>query len=406
MGFFPSLNHKEINDQGKARVKFIYNQSRGINGERRRRTEAGVTNIRLSLANPATPAIDESDQGLQQIQPLSIPVRSRRDAIREHANTPDDSAMRPETGDASPETKPSLQPTKATELTKISETDGKRSDVGEPRLAETARRPGPAYEPKDIEQIRSELSHETIGTPGSRFPLLWSRLARGSVSEEDGPPLIINKLEFAGAKEQIQILQTRIEKWRADTGKRTLLISSAIYNEGKSFVALNLAAAYASLRTPVLLVDANLRSPSLHRPLGVSSRDGLGACLGGAREFSGCIYQTGIPGLTFIPAGDINGSIIRLFAESRMLDFLDAARALEPSHLIVLDSSAALAAPEVQILANLVDATLLVAAANRTSRSKILEVADLLKSAPLFGVVLNRFEEPFSTLRTNRRASN
>jgi Mrp family chromosome partitioning ATPase len=89
-----------------------------------------------------------------------------------------------------------------------------------------------------------------------------------------------------------------------------------------------------------------------------------------------------------------------------MLDFLDAARALEPSHLIVLDSSAGLAAPEVQILANLVDATLLVAAANRTSRSKILEVADLLKSAPLFGVVLNRFEAPFSTLKTNRRASN
>jgi len=387
-------------------VKFIYNQSLGINGERRRRTEAGVTNIRLSLANLATPAIEERDQGLQQIQPLSLPVRSHRDAIREHAKNPDDSAKRAETGGANPETKPSLQPTKATELTEISETDGKRSDVGEPHLAETARRPGSAYEPKDIGQTQGELSHETKRTSGNWFPLLWSRLAGGSVSEEDRPPLIINKLEFAGAKEQIQILQTRIEKWRADTGKRTLLISSAIHNEGKSFVALNLAAACASPRTPVLLVDANLRSPSLHRPLGVSSRDGLGACLGGVRGFSSCLYQTGIPGLTFIPAGDINGSIIRLFAESRMLDFLDAARALEPSHLIVLDSSAGLAAPEVQILANLVDATLLVAAANRTSRSKILEVADLLKSAPLFGVVLNRFEAPFSTLKTNRRASN
>lgn len=387
-------------------MKFIYNQSRGINGERRRRTEAGVTNIRLSLANLATQAIEGSDESLQQIQPLSLPVRSRRDSIREHTKTPDDSAMRPETGGANPETKPSLQLAKATELTEVSETDEKRSGVGEPHLAETARRPGRAYEPKEIGQVRGELSHEIKRNPRSRFPRLWSRIARGSVSEEDGPPLIINKLEFGGAKEQIQILQTRIEKWRADSGKRTLLISSAIYNEGKSFVALNLAATCASLRTPVLLVDANLRSPSLHRTLGVSSRDGLGACLGGVREFSSCLYRTSIPGLTFIPAGDINGSIIRLFAESRMLEFLNAARALEPSHLIVLDSSAALAAPEVQILANLVDATLLVAAANRTSRSKILEVADLLKPVPLFGVVLNRFEASFSTLRTNRRASN
>ncbi|MGD0291832.1 MAG: CpsD/CapB family tyrosine-protein kinase [Candidatus Binataceae bacterium] len=387
-------------------MKFICNQLQEIDRERRRRTEAGVSHIRLSVANLATPATEGIGQALPKIEPSSIPVGSCLDAIREHAKTSDDSAMRFEIRGANPESKPPLQPTKATELKEISETDGKRSDVGELHLSESARRPRRAQGANDIRQIRGELSHETKRTLSGRFARLWSRLTGRSVSEEDGPPLIINKLEFAGAKEQLQILQTLIEKWRADSGKRTLLISSAIHNEGKSFVALNLAAACASLRTPVLLVDANLRSPSLHRVFGVSSSDGLGACLNGVREFAGCLYQTGIPGLTFIPAGDVKGSAIRLFADPRMLDFLDAARALQPSHLILIDSSAALAAPEVQILANLMDATLLVAAANRTSRSTILEVADLLKTAPLFGVVLNRFETPFSTLRTNRRASN
>jgi protein-tyrosine kinase len=297
---------------------------------------------------------------------------------------------------------------KVIQLTEVLGTDAERpgtSEFSSRTNEEPTRRSADISDAGRVESMR-EGKDTASENHSRRFLWQWLWLTGRAVSSEDGPPLIINKREVAGATEQIQLLQTQIERWQAETERRVLLVAGAIQKEGKSFVALNLAAACASPQTPVLLIDADLRRPSLHRALGVTSSNGLGAYLNGVSDFTGCLHQTEVPGLTFIPAGNFSGSPIRLFADTGMGDLLNAARALRPSHLIIIDSSAALTAAEVQILATLVDATLLVTAANRTPRAAVMEAAELLKAAPITGVVLNRFETPFSTLRTIRRATN
>jgi protein-tyrosine kinase len=340
--------------------------------------------------------------------PQMISDGSSSNVIANPGETSDKIMVRRETRNFRDQMKPPFHLSRIIRLTESVESRGDQTEAGEssPRGSERSGLKLPDVSRHESGKSAREQEHTLSRSRSERFAWLWSRLTGRAVSKEDGPPLIINKSKFTGANEPIQILQTQIERWSAETGKRMLLVASALPNEGKSFIALNLAAACASPQTPVLLIDANLRTPSLHRTLGITSTNGLGPYLNNIGGFTGCLHQTNIPGLTFIPVGSFSGSPIRVFANSRMNDFLNSARALQPSHLILIDSSAALTAAEVQILASQVDASLLITAANRTSRAAVLGAADLLKSAPILGVVLNRFEAPFSRLRTIGRAAN
>ncbi|MGD0291515.1 MAG: CpsD/CapB family tyrosine-protein kinase [Candidatus Binataceae bacterium] len=388
-------------------MKFLYDPLKKAERERRWRAEAGVARIRPGPAGFAASVADGTAEPLPESEPQMTSGGASRNAVSDPADALGEATMPRDMRDARFKMKSPLQPGTTIHLTELRETDRKRADAEELPLREggtSNQRSNDARRHTPNESAHEE-KEKASGKRSARSAGLLSRLIGPPVSNEDGPPLIINKVKFIGANERIQVLQTRIEKWRAESGKRTLLVTSAVQNEGKSFVALNLAAACASPRTPVLLIDANLRAPSLHRILKVRSSNCLNAYLSAVSGFASCIHRTDFPGLTFIPAGNFDGSTVRVFADPRMADFVDAARAVQPSQLIVIDSSAALAAPEVQMLAGLVDAVLLVIAANRTPRDAVLEAVDLLKEAPLFGVVLNRFEAPFSALRTIRRAT-
>jgi protein-tyrosine kinase len=342
---------------------------------------------------------------------LKLPINFDEPRLNEVSDTAERTKGRTASGETRQsrfKARPPSKANEAIELTDVAETEVKRSDQGEssPRESDSLSEPPANIRGSEMLESSHEEKHNRFKTRKRQSSLLVSQIIRRTVRNGSGPVLIINKTELNNANDQLQILRTRIKKWRAESGKRALLISSAVQNEGKSFVALNLAAVCASSRTPVLLIDANLRRPSLHRALGVALSNGLGDYLNGVGGFASCLHQTGVSGLTLIPAGDFKGSAIRGFADSRISDFLEAARALQPSHMIVIDSPAALAAAEVQILAEVVDATLLVTAANQTPRAAVLQVANFLKAVPLLGVVLNRFEAPFSTLRASRCVSN
>lgn len=241
--------------------------------------------------------------------------------------------------------------------------------------------------------------------PGARSRgSLWSRVAQHPALQAGAPQLIIGNSVFAGANEQFQVLLSQLEKWIADSNRRVFLIASAVRNEGKSFVALNLAAAWATPRTPVLLVDGDLRTPSLHQLFSAGPNRDLASYLEGNCDLVECFQKTPIAGLAFVPGRRFQGSIIQAFADSRMRDFIGFARSIEPPQRVLIDSPATLAAPEVRILAGMVDAVLLVVAANMTARQLIPRALESLKEAPLFGVILNRFEPPLSTLKAGRAA--
>jgi capsular exopolysaccharide synthesis family protein len=231
---------------------------------------------------------------------------------------------------------------------------------------------------------------------GSRWRF-WQR--DPAAFEARGPALIIHQESLARAGEQFQVLRANLESWVLEHDKRVILITSAVPGEGKSFVALNLAAALSHAGSEVLLVDADLRAPALHLPFNLIPLTGLLPYLEGKAEFSDSITSTPSPRLRLMAAAGATLSGPEAFASSRMRVLIQRARELKPPHFVLIDSPAALAGPEAQILSKLVDGILLVVAANMTPRAVVTKTLELIKGVPVFSVVLNRFEFSYSASR-------
>lgn len=206
--------------------------------------------------------------------------------------------------------------------------------------------------------------------------------------ESNGLPNKIN--------DEFQVLAIRARNLLKEGDKRVLLVTSALADEGKSFVVSKLGVAIAKPGQHVVLVDSDLRTPSLHRPFGVSPLNGLTSYLLEKATLEECVYPTNTPGLSLIPAGGTSNSASELFSGPRMTRFLKALRDRDPDAIIVIDSPPVLAASETRIMAGLVDAIIMVVAANQTSRSSVERAIAQLQLMPLAGLVLNKFEPTLS----------
>jgi capsular exopolysaccharide synthesis family protein len=238
--------------------------------------------------------------------------------------------------------------------------------------------------------------------PVGKLGRLWRFWQGESVHEMHGPALIVHQESLSRAGEQFQVLRANLESWATEHEKRVILVTSALPGEGKSFVALNLAVALADAGSHVLLVDADLRVPSLHRAFNIVPLNGLLPYLEGKGEFAESIQATSSPRLGLLAAAGVTLSAPEAFASSRMRALLQHARELKPQHFVLIDAPAALAGPEAQILSKLVDAALVVVGANDTPRASVTKTLEMIKGASIFSVVLNRFELPYSASRNLR----
>lgn len=264
--------------------------------------------------------------------------------------------------------------------------------------------PGPAREalaPAAHDAPRVAPAAASTGRASGIVAECWRLLTQPDVRpENDAPTLLTGQMPMSRAAEKFQLLRVWFENWTATHQKRVVMVSSALPGEGKSFVSLNLAATLATAGYRVMLVDADLRRPCLHRSFNVVPLHGLLDFLEGRAEFAACMSRVpSLPTLTLVAAGGVTMVAAELMAGRRMNDFVAQARALEPPHYVLIDAPAALATPESEILAGVVDAALLVVAANHTPRQMVKETFQLLKATTICGVVLNRFEPAHSTSR-------
>ena len=213
-----------------------------------------------------------------------------------------------------------------------------------------------------------------------------------------GPMLVVGQPEHEVAAEHFHVFGQRLQDWATSHDKRVFTITSALSNEGKSFVSLNLAASLARLGNRVILVDADLRASSLHRSFNLVAMKGLIDYLNGAADLSGCLHETPIPGLWLVPAGGAIRAPAEAVGSQRMRDFLSEVRAMVPAPFVIIDTPAASAVPEPQILARLSDALVIVVAANGTPRELVKQTIENAAGATIFGIALNRFEPPHSTI--------
>jgi protein-tyrosine kinase len=191
------------------------------------------------------------------------------------------------------------------------------------------------------------------------------------------------------AMEQCRVLRTRVRELMQAKKMRTILITSAMPAEGKTFLAANLAFAMSHIeKTRVLLVDADLRRPSVAHFLKMEARAGLDSFLTSTQDFDEVCWSV-TPSLDVVPSRQLDENSAELLHGQRMQDFLRIAT--ERYDVVLLDGPPLFPIVDAQVLAPLVDGAILVVRANQTPFELSRRAADLLKSK-FIGSVLNGAE--------------
>lgn len=174
--------------------------------------------------------------------------------------------------------------------------------------------------------------------------------------------------------------------------RNILMVTSARPNEGKTFVAINLAFSIASEHdVHVLLVDGDVARPTIPMALGFETDKGLiDVVSDDSIDLADVMIRTNIPNLTILPAGDVRAGSSELLASSRMVRFVDDIARRYPDRVIIFDSPPVLARSEPLVLAKHVGQVVFVVEAERTSRTAIDEAIGLIGPERVGGIVLNK----------------
>jgi succinoglycan biosynthesis transport protein ExoP len=197
------------------------------------------------------------------------------------------------------------------------------------------------------------------------------------------------------AAESYRSLRANIEFSSLDEPIRTLLVTSAVPTEGKSVTASNLAVAFAQAGRRVLLVDADLRRPSVHTIFGAPNQAGLTTLLRSDGVTAEAVaVPTEEPRLSVLTSGPLPPNPAELLGSQRFRTVLDRLKA--QYDLVVVDSPPLKAVADPAVLGSFLDGTLLVVAANATHRAVARAGREALvkAGARVLGVVLNRLAEP------------
>jgi tyrosine-protein kinase len=176
-----------------------------------------------------------------------------------------------------------------------------------------------------------------------------------------------------------------------DQPPRTLMVTSAAMDEGKSVTAANLAAVLAETGRRVILVDADLHRPSQMRRFGLRNRGGLSTLLINPRVAPGSqLRATRIGGLRVLTAGPVPPVVSALFTSGRLVARLNELREL--CDVLVVDTPPVLAQPDAALLGPHVDGVLFVVDAQRSRGRQVRRALEQLNAAgaTVFGAALNR----------------
>jgi len=225
------------------------------------------------------------------------------------------------------------------------------------------------------------------------LPVLGSIPRFSSAALHNG--LVAALLPNAPASEALRTLRTNLRFASVDEPIGTLLVTSPDAGTGKTTVAANLGVVWAQAGLQVVLVDADLRRPSLHQKFGLKRDVGLTDLLiGDVQNVGECMMPTQIDGLSLIPSGPTPPNPSELLGSARMETVLAEIRG--SAGLVLLDSPPTLPVADAAVLARVVDRVLLVLEAGRTGRDAARQAVDNLAQvgARLVGAVLNAIPTP------------
>ena len=174
---------------------------------------------------------------------------------------------------------------------------------------------------------------------------------------------------------------------------RSIMITSAVPGEGKSFVAANLAVNMAqNIEDHVLLMDCDLRRPTMHRMFGLGLVKGLSEHLANGNNIPDLLIKTGLGKLSLLPSGTPPYNPSEVLSSAKMAKLLDELKTRYQDRYLIIESPPPMLAPETIAIAKHVDAVIVVIKFGSTPMDAIEELIDNLGKEKIIGAVINRFD--------------
>jgi capsular exopolysaccharide synthesis family protein len=189
--------------------------------------------------------------------------------------------------------------------------------------------------------------------------------------------------------EQYRTIRTNIEFASVDKEVKSLLVTSSGPSEGKSSTIANLAIVFAQQGKKVLLVDADLRKPTVHYTFKVDNLAGLSTVLVGEKPLEEAVDKAGVPNLNVLTSGPIPPNPSELLGSHAMKQLLIIAK--QNYEIILFDTPPVLAVTDAQILANICDGSLLVVRSEQTEIESVRKAKESMENSrsKFLGVILN-----------------
>ncbi len=249
---------------------------------------------------------------------------------------------------------------------------------------------------RDPEQIARQLQTEVLGS----LPVVksWRGHLPGKNTDVAKPKELfgLSKGLASSYEEAIRTLRDSILLPHAERRPRTLLMTSATPREGKSTTAVHLAVVHSQQKRKTLLIDADLRRPSIYQYVGISNDRGLSNVVNGEMGWRDALHTTeALPWLTILPAGPAS----RRAADGLGTTLKDVfASAVNDYDLIICDAPPLLGFAESLQIAKLVDGVVVVALAGQTERNAVASVLTNLRrlKANVIGLALNEVRADMS----------
>ena len=194
--------------------------------------------------------------------------------------------------------------------------------------------------------------------------------------------------------EQFKILRTGLLYPTSGTPPRSILVTSVAQGDGKSFVSANLAVSMAlSLNRHVLLIDCDLRKPSIHTMFGFGDVPGLTEYIVNGMALPSLLLRTKVERLTILPAGTPPQNPSELLSSKPMASLIQEVTRRYDDRLIILDSPPPTLTAEPAVLARQVDGILFVVRCGKTRMSDLKKVVEKMGKEKLLGSVVNHYEQ-------------
>lgn len=192
------------------------------------------------------------------------------------------------------------------------------------------------------------------------------------------------------AAEAFRTLRTNVQFSSLDDEIRTLVVTSTQPGEGKSTVISNLGVTMAQSGKRVLLIDCDLRKPTVHKKLAVSNKDGLTTLLAREKKLEEVVQATDVNNFYVLTSGPIPPNPAELLGSKKMKNFINELHGF--FDFILLDAPPVLAVTDAQVLSTYCDGVVFVASYGQAEKQAIIRAKELIDKVggKILGVVINK----------------